>query len=214
MQAHANTCVDLFCFFPQFLPFAPRDILNNQCHLQSNPYPPLQRLRDRKHQLWCQILFRSQNERGMQMREREREREPCACQPGKRTPDLHKFTFTTAKKKEKRKAALFCFFFSFSERKMQARGEGRGTRQKVHNEKCKLCHFSADKKCSDESRRQQRHINLLDVPRAAWKKRHFLPFTGPLSFGKLYSMKPHQVLHTRTRAHTQRHTCMSVRFTR
>lgn len=37
-----------------------RDTLNNQCCLQRNPYSPYPCLQDIKHQLLCQILFRSQ----------------------------------------------------------------------------------------------------------------------------------------------------------
>lgn len=123
MQAHANTCVDLFCFFPQFLPFTPRDILNNQCHLQSNPYPPLQRLRDRKHQLWCQILFRSQNERGMQMKERERENLVHAS-PVK---GLLIFINSHSPLQKKRKSGKQPFFvFSFLFRKEKCRRGERG----------------------------------------------------------------------------------------
>ncbi len=46
-----------------------RDTLNNQCRLKSNPYSPYPCLQDIKHQLLCQILYRSQEwQAGIQMR--------------------------------------------------------------------------------------------------------------------------------------------------
>lgn len=48
---HSGSAV-VFSFF--------RDTLNNQCCLQRNPYSPYPCLQDIKHQLLCQILFRSQ----------------------------------------------------------------------------------------------------------------------------------------------------------
>lgn len=109
---------------PPFLSLVPRDILKNQCHLQSNLYPPLQRLRDRKHQLQRQILFRSQNERGMLMREGGKTSRMLVQKKGLL---LFINSHSPLQKEKKRKRGEQPFFvFSFLLRKEKCRRGERG----------------------------------------------------------------------------------------
>lgn len=129
-----------------------RDTLNNQCCLQSNPYSPYPCLQDIKHQLLCQILFRSQE-----------------WQVGHTNEAwIHTWRHThrvTHKLYSKHTQAVSLASSSlplpqthtqihihppkailFWKGKWGALGERRGDEEcgslaNVHNEKCKLCHF-------------------------------------------------------------------------
>lgn len=126
-------CRYLFFFFP----LLPRDILNNQCHLQSNPYPPFAVFCETENINYCvRFLFRSRRRRARHTDESTKHtgRGEGGCARASpetylHTPPTYYFLLHAHKFISPQKSSLFLSFFFPSPLCGRVRGAWSGARR-------------------------------------------------------------------------------------